>query len=361
MKIKAWLVTFVVLFIVLFSLYTFKFGFIFSEKKEAPPAFEPAATVEAIETSIQPFQNTTKVTGIIKAPQQLVLTNELAGKVTGLLFSSGEVVNEEQVLLKLDTSNEVATLKAAKARLTLSEQTLKRYKKLIIKNEISADLVDQASSERDVAISEIEVLNTIIDKKIIKAPFKSVVGLHNLTIGQYLGVNTKITELVGVSDTLWVEFSLPQSFPELAIDEIVTLHASINDNISATIIAVSPVLSNESRHLQYRAKFNKADGLIKPNTLVDVIAPIGKEEGRISVPDLALTHDQFGDYVFVLTPEESGQGSYRAKRTQVWLAQKNNNTVTLKEGVTAKQLIATKGAFKLRDGMKVYIAQAISE
>ncbi len=361
MKIKAWLVTLVVLSLVLFGLYTFKYGFVFSEVKESPPAFEPAATVEATETSVQPFQSTTRVTGIVKAPEQLILKNELAGKVTELLFHSGEIVNKGQVLLRLDTSKEIATLRAAKARLTLSEQTLKRYKKLIAKNEISADLVDQASSERDIAISDIELLQTIIDKKEIKAPFKSIVGLHHLTVGQYLDGNSNITELVGVSETLWVEFSLPQSFPELVIDEVVTLNTNSNAIISASVIAVSPVLSSESRHLKYRAKFNKGDGFIKPNALVDVIAPISKEEGRISVPDLALTHDQFGDYIFVLTAEESGQGSYRAKRTQVWLEQKNNNTVTLKEGLVAQQLIATKGAFKLRDGMKVYIAQAQSE
>jgi membrane fusion protein (multidrug efflux system) len=356
-KIKAWLITLVVLSSVLFGLYTYKNNAISSGAQSSDQGFEPAATVEAVKTAITPFQSTTQVTGNIRAPQQLTLKNELAGKITELRLQAGVVVKKDQVLLRLDTSNEVAALGAAKARLTLTEQTLKRYKKLVSRNEISADLVDKASSEREIAISDIELLQTKINKKTIKAPFKSIVGLHNLTIGQYLDGNSSITELVGVDATLWVEFALPQSLPELAIGEIVTL--TVNNSLSAPakIIVVDPVLASQSRHLKYRAEFNKSAMPIKPNGLVDVVAPISKEEGRISIPDLALTHDQFGDYVFVLTPEDSAQGSYRAKRVQVWLERKINDRVILKKGLNAGQLIATTGAFKLREGMKVFLAQ----
>ncbi len=361
MNIKAWLITLVVISSVLFGLYTYKSNAISSGAQGSSPAFEPAATVEAVETRLSAFQQTTRVSGIVKAPQQLTLKNELAGKITELHFKSGDVVKKGQVLLRIDVSNEQAALGAAKARLTLSEQTLKRYKKLVSKNEISADLVDKASSDVAIAKSDIQILQTQIDKKTITAPFNAVVGLHDLTLGQYLDGNSNITELVGVTSTLWVEFSLPQSIPQLSIGEQVNLTTVNGLNVEANIIAANPVLGAQSRHLKYRAEFPLNNNPVKPNALVSVTAPVGSEQQRVLVPDLSLTHDQFGDYVFVLTPEDNGQGSYRAKRTQVWLTTKNAKQAVLNKGLDAGQLIATTGAFKLREGMKVFIAQAKPE
>ena len=356
-KLKAWIVTLLIILLVLFGLYTYKFKPFSSSAEASGGGFEPAATVEATKATSAPFQNTVQVTGNIKAPQQLLLKNELAGKITGLFLTSGDVVEKGQTLLTLDSSNEQANLIAAEARLTLAKQTLKRLKKLVARNEVSAELVDKAVSDLAIAESEVVSLTTIINKKTITAPFKAIVGLHNLTIGQYLEGNSQVVDLVGVNRFLWVEFSLPQSFPELALNKTITLNSANELNILASIIAVDPMLTSQSRHLKYRAKFSVENNDIKPNALVNVIAPISETENRIIIPDIALTHDQFGDYVFILTPEEGGQGSYRAKRKQVWLTLKNNTQVILQKGLEEGQLIATLGAFKLREGMKVYIAK----
>ncbi|XPF96026.1 efflux RND transporter periplasmic adaptor subunit [Colwellia sp. RE-S-Sl-9] len=358
MKIKVWIITLIVIALVLLGLYSYKQYLMSPSGGASAGDFEPAATVEATETKMSVFQNTVQVTGNIKAPQQLILKNELAGKITGLFLTSGEIVKKGKTLLTLDTSNEEASLIAAKARVTLSEQTLKRYKNLVSRNEISAELVDKATSDLAIATSEVMSLNTKIEKKTITAPFDAVVGLHNLTQGQYLDSNSQIADLVGVTDHLWVEFSLPQSFSELAINETVMINSSNGLALSANIIAVEPVLTSQSRHLTYRAQFSVKNNAIKPNSLVNVVAPISDVENRISIPDVALTHDQFGDYVFILTPEEGGQGSYRAKRKQVTIALKNETDVVLKNGLEEGQTIATLGAFKLRDGMKVFIAKA---
>jgi len=356
-KVKAWLITLVIISSVLFGLYIYKYDTIYPSAQAASTVFEPAATVESIETRFSSFQKTAKVPGSVKAPQQLMLKNELSGVITELLFSSGEIVDKGQVLLRLDVSNEEAALEAEKARLVLSEQTLKRYKKLLAKSEISADLVDQAAANLSIAQSNVKQLITTINKKTIKAPFKAVVGLHNLTIGQYLEGNSTISQLVGTSSMLWVEFSLPQSIPELAIGEQVVIKTVGGQSTYANVIALNPVLTDLSRHLKYRAQFESSKSAIKPNALVNVTAPVGKSTNRIIVPDLSLTHDQFGDYVFVLTPENNEEGSYRAKRKQVTLALKNEQQVVIESGLEAGQLVATTGAFKLRDGMKVFIAQ----
>jgi len=357
-KIKAWIITFIVIAAVLFGLYFYKQPSLSTSTKDGGGGFEPSATVEAIETTSSPFKKTVQVTGVVKAPKQLVLKNELAGKITELSLPSGKVIKKGQTLLTLDSTNEQASLVAAKARVTLANQTLKRYKNLVARNEISAELVDKATSDLAIANSDVIALNTRIEKKTITAPFDAIVGLHELTTGQYLDSSSSIANLVGMSDVLWVEFSLPQSYSALALNESVNVNSSSGVQLSANIIALEPTLTSQSRQLKYRAQFGIKDHNIKPYSLVNVVAPISKAESKISIPDVALTNDQFGHYVFTLTPDEGGKGAYRAKRKQVWIVLKNEAQAVIEKGLEVGEMIATTGAFKLRDGMKVYIAQS---
>jgi membrane fusion protein (multidrug efflux system) len=354
-NIKAWLLTLLTIFIVVFALFNFKQQSISPEINEEP-AYEPAATVSAITAKYIDYQETANVNGIIKAVQTLMLKNELAGKIVELNVNSGEVIEQGQLLLKLDTSTEEADLIAAKAQLKLSEQTITRYKKLIVKKEISADLLDQAVADLAMAKSRLMSLEATIAKKTIKAPFKAIAGLHNLSIGQYLDNNTSIVELTSMSAVSWLEFSLPQTFPELALSQTITFKKVEYEKnaITAKIIALNPTLAEQSRHLKYRAQFSNETLLLKPNTLVKVTAPVTKMQQTLVIPDIAVVHDQFGDYVYVLSPQEDG--SYRAKRTQIFLKQKQQGQVFIATGIELNQIVATDGAFKLRDGMKVFIA-----
>jgi membrane fusion protein (multidrug efflux system) len=77
-----------------------------------------------------------------------------------------------------------------------------------------------------------------------------------------------------------------------------------------------------------------------------------------SVPDLAITRDPLGSYVFLL--EAEGEGAYRAKKVKVTLGDRNDDRVLVLSGIEEGQLIATKGAFKLFPQMKVYVAESLA-
>ncbi|WDE11803.1 efflux RND transporter periplasmic adaptor subunit [Thalassomonas haliotis] len=221
--------------------------------------------------------------------------------------------------------------------------------------------MDQAKAEVEIAQSELAVLKATIAKKQVYAPFTARVGIHNLEVGQYLDNNTKITELIGVYDYTWVDFSLPQTYGELALATQVDI-STIADNgqvFEAEIIAVDPQLSSSSRQLKYRAQFAKTSGFLKPNTLVTVTAPVAKARELVAISDLAITRDHLGEYVFVL--QDEGNNSYRAKRQKVVLGDRRGDKVMVTDGLAPGTLIATKGAFKLRPGLKVFISDENAE
>ncbi|WOH37239.1 efflux RND transporter periplasmic adaptor subunit [Thalassotalea fonticola] len=358
MKFKPWLITLFLLTITLFSLYHYK-QLLMSPPTAAEQQFEPSATVDAIKAASIEFQKTTQVSGEVKAVKQLELKNELAGKIIALNLVSGSVVEKGQILVELQHTEEKAKLIAANAQLTLSKHNLTRYTTLKESNEVSQELVDQAHADYALAHSNVTLLQDSISKKIIKAPFTAVVGINNLEVGQYLDNNTLINTLVGVDDYLWIDFSLPQTYNDLPLHTTVLINkvGSRTNQIKGQIIAINPTLSANSRHLKYRAKILKAELPLRPNTLVNVTVAVEDSKSRIAIPDLALTHDQFGDYVFVLQPEAGG--SYRAERQKVVVLERIAEQAIISSGLLKDQIIATDGAFKLQTGMKVFINKLI--
>jgi RND family efflux transporter MFP subunit len=356
MNVTKWLLVIIILAGTIFGLYSYKTSLQQAANEQAASMPEPAAVVTAIEVSRLSYQKNIKVSGEVKAFKFLMLQNELAGEITRLNATSGQVVKKGQVLVELDHRNEDARLIAAKARLMLRKQTLDRTIKLLENRLISDEKVDEARAALQIAQADITIIETAIDKKTLIAPFTATVGIHTLEIGQYLGENSQVLELVGVNDFSWIDFNLPQLYQELDLGSVVGIRPiNQTESFEAKIIAVDPKVSSASRHLKYRAQIPSAVLALKLNTLVSVIAPIAKETTLASVPDLAIKRDALGSYVFVL--EAAGEGSYRANQVPVKLGDRQGDSVMILSGVETEQLIANKGSFKLYPGMKVYLTE----
>ena len=358
MKIRQWVVTIIILASVISGLYVYKLSLQESASEEAE-MFERSATVNATKTVRVDYQKTLKVSGEVQAFKSLSLHNELAGQIIKLNAQSGSLVKKGQILVEIDHRDEDARLIAAQAQLTLTKQTYRRYLKLKKNNEISEELVDQANASVEIAKSEVAILETTISKKKLRAPFEAKIGIHNLEIGQYLDNNSKVLSLIGVNEYTWIDFYLPQVYRELSVGSLVKVSPMHQvKSFDAIIIAIDPQLARQSRSLKYRAQIKSSLLALKPNTLVSVYSPIAANISLISVPDVAITRDPLGSYVFVL--ESEGEGAYRAKQVKVILGERNTDTVMVLSGLDEGTLIATKGAFKLFPEMKVFIAESLA-
>ena len=358
MKIRQWIVTLIILVAVISGLYFYK-----SSLQEAAleriEVFEPSATVNATETVRVDYQQTLKVSGEVQAFKSLSLSNELAGQIIKLNAKSGSLAKKGQILVEIDHRDEDARLIAAHAQLTLTKQTHRRYLKLKKNNEISDELFDQAQASVEIAKSDVAILETTISKKKLRAPFEAKIGIHNLEMGQYLDNNSQVLSLIGVNEYTWIDFHLPQVYRELSVGSLVKV-SPMNQALSfdAKIIAIDPQLARQSRSLKYRAQIKSSLLALKPNTLVSVYSPIAASTSLISVPDVAITRDPLGSYVFVL--EKEAEGVYRAKQVKVTLGERNMDTVMVLSGLDEGALIATKGAFKLFPEMKVFVAKSLA-
>jgi membrane fusion protein (multidrug efflux system) len=353
MNIKRWVISIALIFVVIASL-----GFVKFSQIQAAIAFgesfpEPSGSVKSTVVETTQMPNRIEVIGEAKAVKLLPLTTEYAGPITYVGFAPGDTVTAGQVLLRQDIAIEKANLNAAKARLKLAEAQYERQIKLVKQQRTSQNEVDIAQAEMSVAAAEVENLSSVIQKKTLIAPFNGTVGLEDYQTGQMLDANTLVTQIVGTTDEIWIDFALPQTALQPAIgDSIgVTLIGQSAKALTATIIARNPLVESTSRQIRYRASLSNKEGLISPNQMVGVTVD-GPNSAHIIVPTNAIYRDHTGDYVYELKRDD--QNNWRAHPIKVTLGKREKDNQVIKSGLRGDEFIATEGAFKLSEGLLVY-------
>ena len=359
MNTRRWIITVSACVLVLAALAGYKVMQIRAAIAFAESFPEPSETVEAVVTEVQQVQDSMVTIGEIIAPQTVALRNEIEGRVTAVNFVSGARVKQGDVLLQLDTSEEQARLQAAHSRVELAQLDLQRISELRKKRAISKERLDQAKAQHEIAIAEVQALKAVIAKKTLRAPFDARTGLHEFEAGELLPANTLITTLVGLNDYTWVDFNLPYQQATLEVGSDVTITVSGHpEPVTGIIIAKESVASAASRNLRFRARI--APGYdVAPNTIVKVSVPVGVPQQWTRIPVTAVRYDGLGAYVYVLDAEQAGAEpqSYRARRQQVSLGSEQDQQVVIKSGLEPGLLVATQGSFKLRNQLRVFVAQ----
>lgn len=351
MKYFSWVLTLIFIALGLAGIFFLK------QSVSAQPeqsAFEPAATVQAMTVKMASFQPSHRVLGETVAIDRVMLKNERAGKIIYLNLDPSELVKKNQVLVRIDDSEEQAQLKSAQATTSLKRQTLSRIQSLYNDKRISQEKLDVANAELAIAQAQIGIIQSNIDKKTIKAPFDAYVGLHNLALGQTLSMNNDLAELIGVNRDIWVDFKVPQVYPMLEKDSRVNVTLpQQQQGVEAVVISNSPSLRGQSRQVHYRAKLSLASLDVKPQYLVNVTLPTDQVQSAMIIPNLAIVRDQLGSYVYIIN--EEAPDNFRVTRRQVSLGERLPQGVVVTSGIDIGDRIATIGAFKLWEGGKVVI------
>jgi len=167
-------------------------------------------------------------------------------------------------------------------------------------------------------------------------------------------MNSKITTLVGVNKTVWIDFQVAQTQSKLQLGDTIQVSAissSNNKEYQATIIAKNSQIKAKSRHMTYRAELINGRSWLEHNEIVN-IRILSPSSPHILVPSSAVSRDHRGNYLYALIQDENQQ--YRAKKISVELGGRVADEQIITAGIGEDILIATEGAFKLREGLLVY-------
>ncbi len=354
------------------------------EGEPQAPVFEPAEAVEVLQAREATWQPMADLVGTVFALRTVTVRNELDGMVRYVGFESGAVVEEGQELLRQDDSTERADLDAARAavrvaqagvehadaQIALAEVELRRLTTLgngaVAEVEVdrARTRLDTARAERvrwlaeaDQARAREAQVQARMNKLTIRAPFRARTGLRTVHEGQYLAAGSEVVVLQELSDTIYLDFAVPQEFvPRVKVGTTVMATGVLlgPEPVPITVVAADASVNRDTRNLRVRARVDNRNGVLMPGMAVEVRVPVHEPSRVVVVPSTAVRRAAYGPFVFVVEPGE-GDGTMRARQRFVTLGQTIGDEVIVLEGLRDGERIAGAGSFKLRDGVKVML------
>ncbi len=323
----------------------------------------PPDTISSAVAHEESWQDSLTAVGSINAAQGVTVSPEIAGTVTEIDFESGAVVAQGDLLVKLDTSTEVAQLQAAQAQMELAKLNTDRTKKLRADNTVSQSELDSAEASLKQFAANADEIRATIEKKTIRAPFAGRLGIRLVNLGESLDARTPIVSLQALTP-VYADFSLPQQ--ELAqlktgLPVAVSTDAYPGQKFDGTLTAINPDLDATTRSVTLRATLANTNQLLRPGMFVRAAVVLPQSQTVLAVPATAILSAPFGDSVYVIEPATNSGGGLIVRQQFVRTGRTHGDFVSVLTGIKAGERVASAGLFKLRNGAPVTVNNDIMQ
>lgn len=297
--------------------------------------------------------------GTVVADQQVLVAAEVAGRVSAIHFSSGQVVKAGAALVQLNDAPMRRELDRHRAAADLAGSSLERAKRLqgqiLSRAEFEQHQATHAESRAQVAQVEEEIA-----QRRVRAPFDGVLGVRRINLGQYVEAGTPIVTLTDPS-RLHVDFSVPERYlavlttgldVSLSLDGGAGAGAGAGISGKGTVTAIDPRVDDVDRMVKVRATLDSAAPAgLWPGTFARVHVQLPAREAVVTVPTIAVAASLSGESLYVVRRTE---GSARAALVPIRTGARRGDRVALEgDAIQGGDLVVVSGQINLRDGAAV--------
>lgn len=313
-----------------------------------PPGF--AMPVEAAPVKLGKVERQVAAIGSLRSSETVIVRPEVAGRVAKIQFQEGNKAKAGQVLLELDSAIEKAELIQARANLELSKANFERADELAKRGSGTARALDEARAKLKVDEASLALKQAMLDKYNLSAPFDGVLGLRQVSVGDFVSPGTAIVNLESI-DPIKVDFRVPEAFltaVKTGQQIAIAVDAMPDRTFNGEISAIDPQVDPAGRSVVIRAKIPNPDDMLKPGLFARVTLTLGRTEESILVPEQAVV--PVGTQHFVYRVVDG-----KVAVTKVKLGQRRTGEVEIIEGLAKGDTVITAGHLKVRDGQPVQV------
>lgn len=325
---------------------------------QSPPAklaaTEPAGSEKRVEVEVEqvarvPWPRGVSAVGSLRSQNSVMLRPEVTGRIAEINFTEGGKVLKDQVLVRLDDSVVRAQLQQAQANLSLANSQHRRAVELSKQGFISKQARDEAASQLQVQQAAAALAKAHLDKTAIRAPFDGLVGLRNVSVGDYVSPGIDLVPIESIHP-LKVDFRIPEHFMGQVREGIglaLRFDALPGQTREGVVGAISPLVDVGGRSLLLRADVPNTDGALRPGMFARVQLQFADDQALV-VPEAALAPSGESQYVFRV---EQG----RVRRVAIGIGQRRAGKVEVLSGLQEGDRVVVSGLQKVTDGDAVEI------
>ena len=297
--------------------------------------------------------------GSLRARRGIDIRSEADGVIRKLYIVPGQWIAAGELLVELDDTVDRATLKSADVRLQKARRDFERDRALFERELVSEDQFESSRSEYESAQAFYDETQGIIDKKSIRAPFDSSIGIHNLAEGHYLSRGDSVVSLQDL-DTLYLDMKLPEKELEnlrLGQQVMFTVPSHPGRTYTGMIRFIDVQVQATTRNVLVRAEVENGDHELLPGMFADATVVLNQSHDVVTLPRTAVAFTLYGETVYLLQEEtEAGTGTktWKAFRQPVKSGETRDGRLAV-TGLEAGQLVALDTQHRLLEGSPVVI------
>jgi RND family efflux transporter MFP subunit len=291
------------------------------------------------------------VSGIIEPIRTVGVNSQVGGVLLAVQAEEGDVVARGQVLARVDDTELRAQLAAAEAAFQVADAAYGRAQQLWERRVITLPEFERERTARAAARAQLDQLRTRVAYATIEAPITGVVTDKRVEAGDLVAPQTRLFTVADVS-TLVVRVGVSElDVVQLGVDDpaVLALDAFPDRVFRGRIRRVFPTGDPTTRLVPVEVALTGEEArLARPGFLARARFALGVRDDVLLIPASALVGAGTGESVFVV---ENGN----AVRRTVTTGLTSEGHVEIVAGLTAGDLVVTRGNNLLRDGMKVRV------
>lgn len=338
-------------------------------RKKAPPVHgaRRVTAAAAIQKSVPIYIDSF---GNLYPLNDVNIQSQVTGQIKSVHFVEGQEVKAGDLLFTIDPAPFQADLDKAKAALAqdaadldLKKLTLDRNEKLLTAQLISQQEFDKVKADYITAQEKIKFDRASIDlAKInldycfIKAPVDGVTSKRLVDPGNIVQGNDGPT-LVNIKtiDPLYIDFTVPEgelgrvrdAARKKQLDVQITVPRDERNIYIGQLTLINNAVDNTTGTLLLRAEVPNEQRRLWAGEFVKVRLVLGTMEKAVLVPSEAVQMGQQGDFVFVVTSQNT------ADLRPVTIGQEEGDLTVIEKGLSVGEKVVTSGQMGLSDDVAV--------
>ena len=280
----------------------------------APTQVELAST-DVVKAELRDVTQGLAISGTVKAVNYAVIKARVAGELKEVLAREGDTVKAGDVLARIDPTEyqrrwqqatEQAT--AAMAQMDIAKRAWENNLSLAAQNFISTAAMNNSEANylgtvasHKAAVAGADVARKALDDATLRAPFAGIVSGRTAQVGERVGIDAKLMELVDLNQ-LEVEVPLsPSESMDVRVGQMAALQVEDRKStVGAKVKRISPSAQAGSRSVLIYLALDKAEGL-RNGLFAKGVLGMGKSQ-VLAVPLSAVRSDRAQPYVQVVEP-----------------------------------------------------------
>lgn len=341
------------------------------KKEKIPERAAPAVTVQPAMKAV--YKTFTPSISNIRAYDSVDLVARVQGFLQKCNFQEGQEVKKGQLLYQIEPDQYEAAVSAAeadlaqaKAKQKKADEDFQRYKTLLSKEATAKKNFEAAESEKMQADAEVMAANAKLKQAKLNlsytkifAPFDGRISFRTYSVGNLVGPESGKLATVLRSGPVKVDFRLN----ELDMLEIMSNREYRKHNyrnipvelffqngrkykLTGRIDSMDNRVNESTGTFNIRAVFDNPDYDLIPGMYVKVRIPTAAPKQAVSVPLAAMQSDMSGDYVYVVTKDNT------VERRNI-KGHQQDGTLYITSGVREQENVIVEGVSKVQQGAKV--------